>query len=258
MENLVKYSIQDRIGTITLCRETKKNALNPQLIKDLTQAFLAAHKDENIKTVILKGAGDVFSAGADLEYLQQLQVNTFEENLEDSNNLRTLFSLIYNHPKIVIAQVEGHAIAGGCGLATICDFVFSVPEAKFGYTEVKLGFVPAIVSIFLVSKLGEAISKELLFTGNLISAEKAKEIGLINFIEEKENINKKVEEFATQLCNGASYNSLKETKNLLNATFHPLLEQQLDAAVELNARVRASSDFKKGVAAFLNKEKIIW
>ncbi len=258
MEKLVNYTIQNRIASITLCRVSKKNALNPQLVEDLTQAFLDASTNDSVKVVILKAEGDVFSAGADLEYLQQLQTNTFEENLQDSNNLRILFSLIYNHPKIVIAQVEGHAIAGGCGLATICDFVFSVPEAKFGYTEVKLGFVPAIVSVFLISKLGEATSKELLFTGNLISADKAKEIGLINFIENKESINESVETFSKQICQNSSYNSLKETKHLLNSTYHPQLELQLDAAVQLNAKVRASNDFKKGVSAFLNKEKITW
>ena len=113
------------------------------------------------KVIVLKAAGKVFSAGADLDYLQGLQKNTYEENLLDSNSLKDLFQMIYTHDKVVIAQVQGHAIAGGCGLASVCDFVFTQPEAKFGYTEVHIGFVPAIVMVFLLRRLGEGKSREL-------------------------------------------------------------------------------------------------
>ncbi|MEE1885850.1 enoyl-CoA hydratase/isomerase family protein [Pedobacter flavus] len=258
MEKLVNFTVNDRIAYITLNRESKKNALNPELVAQLTDAFLEASNNPTIKIIILNANGSVFSAGADLEYLQKLQVNTFEENVEDSNNLKNLFSLIYNHPKIIIAQVEGHAIAGGCGLATICDFVFAVPEAKFGYTEVKLGFIPAIVSVFLKSKLGELKAKELLFTGDLITATTAKEIGLINFIIDKNSIHQEVESFAKNICTSTSSNSLKATKRLLNSLYHPELENQLNEAVQLNAEIRSSEDFKKGVSSFLNKQQIIW
>ena len=258
MEKLVNFTVNDRIAYITLNRESKKNALNPELVAQLTDAFLEASNRPTIKIIILNANGSVFSAGADLEYLQKLQVNTFEENVEDSNNLKNLFSLIYNHPKIIIAQVEGHAIAGGCGLATICDFVFAVPEAKFGYTEVKLGFIPAIVSVFLKSKLGELKAKELLFTGDLITASTAKEIGLINFIIDKNSIHQEVESFAKNICTSTSSNSLKATKRFLNSLYHPELEKQLNEAVQLNAEIRSSEDFKKGVSSFLNKQQIIW
>ncbi|WP_231424298.1 enoyl-CoA hydratase/isomerase family protein [Pedobacter sp. Leaf250] len=258
MENLVLYSVEERVATITINRPEKRNALNPQLIAELTETFIRASEDDRAKVILLKANGGSFSAGADLEYLQQLQNNTFEENVADSNNLKKLFTTIYYLPKIVIAQVEGHAIAGGCGLATICDIVFATPESNFGYTEVKIGFVPAIVSCFLKQKVNETIAKEILLTGKTFSAEKALEYKLINFVTNSSEIHQTVKEFALSLCNESSGNSLMITKQLINQTTNPLLEKSLEFAVQINARVRESEDFKKGISAFLNKEKINW
>jgi methylglutaconyl-CoA hydratase len=257
-EHLVLYEVNDRIATITLNRVEKRNALNPDLVIQLTDTLLKAEEDDDVKVIILKANGAVFSAGADLAYLQQLQQNSYEENLADSNQLKKLFTTICYLPKIVIAQVEGHAIAGGCGLATVCDIIFAVPEANFGYTEVKLGFVPAIVSCFLLRKTSETIAKKILLTGELFSAEQALAYNLITFVTKPEEINQKTNEFALSLCNNASSNSLMITKQLINQTTYPLLEKTLDMAVQINARVRESDDFKKGVASFLNKEKINW
>ncbi|TCD04194.1 enoyl-CoA hydratase/isomerase family protein [Pedobacter frigidisoli] len=258
MNNLVLYSVEDRIATITINRPEKRNALNPQLIAELTETFIRASEDDLVKVVILKANSGTFSAGADLEYLQQLQHNTFEENVADSNNLKKLFTTIYYLPKVVIAQVEGHAIAGGCGLATICDIVFATPESNFGYTEVKIGFVPAIVSCFLKQKVNETIAKELLLTGKTFSAEKALQYNLINYVTNSSEIHLTVKEFALNLCRGSSGNSLMITKQLINQTTNPLLEKSLEFAVQINARVRESEDFKKGITSFLNKEKINW
>jgi len=152
---LVKYTVEDRVGYISLNRPEKRNALSYEMVTELKQAFNNAEEDESCKVIILQAEGKVFCAGADLAYLQQLQNNTYEENLEDSTHLMELFKQIYTSSKIVIAKVHGHAIAGGCGLATVCDFSFTVPEAKFGYTEVKIGFIPAIVKVFLLRKIGE-------------------------------------------------------------------------------------------------------
>jgi len=258
MNKLVLYSVEDRVASITINRPEKRNALNPQLISDLTETFILASEDEAVKVIILKANGNSFSAGADLEYLQQLQLNTFEENVADSNNLKKLFTTVYYLPKVVIAQVEGHAIAGGCGLATICDFVFATPESNFGYTEVKIGFVPAIVSCFLKQKVNETIAKELLLTGEIFSAEKALHYNLINFVTNSSEIHQTVKEFALSLCRERSGNSLMITKQLINQTTNPTLEKSLEFAVQINARVRESEDFKKGIASFLNKEKINW
>jgi methylglutaconyl-CoA hydratase len=255
---LANYLVKDRVAYITINRPEKRNALNAALVADLSSLFDKAEHDNQVKIIILNALGDVFSAGADLDYLKQLQANSFEANLKDSNQLKNLFYKIYTHPKIVIAQVEGHAIAGGCGLATVCDFVFSTPESKFGYTEVKIGFIPAIVSIFCIRKIGESQTKQLLFTGDLITAARAKEINLINFITEKDKIEKEVLDFASKLCVSASTQSLALTKQLITNVQDLPLTEALDYAAEMNAHARSTEDCKKGIDAFLNKNQIKW
>lgn len=257
-EDVVLYSITDRIATITLNRPDKRNALNPEVVANLTTSFIKASEDDRVKLIILKANGPTFSAGADLAYLQELQKNSYEENLADSENLKRLFTTIYYLPKVVIAQVEGHAIAGGCGLATVCDLIFSVPEAKYGYTEVNLGFVPAIVSCFLLRKTSETIAKRILLTGELFAASDALSFGLITFVVEKSEIENKVLDYAKKLCESASSNSLMVTKQLIGQTTNPFLEKSLSLAVQINARVRDTDDFKKGVSSFLTKQDLSW
>lgn len=256
--SLVAYTVEERIASITLNRPEKRNAFSPELVAELTEALLQASDDDDVKVIILKAAGNTFSAGADLEYLQQLQGHTHEENIKDSENLKTLFTTIYYLPKVVIAQVEGHALGGGCGLATVCDIIFAVPEAEFGYTEVRLGVVPAIVSCFLLRKTGETVAKKLLLSGERFSAEEALNYQLITYVTTKETIGQKARDFALTLCNEASGNSLMVTKQLIGQTTNPGLENSLNLAVQINARVRESDDFKRGIAAFISKEKIKW
>ncbi len=248
----------DRIGFIILNRPEKRNALSAEMVKLLKEAFTSHFKDPEVKVIILKANGDTFCAGADLAYLEALQQFSFEENLQDSQNLRELFQMIYEGPKLVIAQVEGAAIAGGAGLAGICDYVFAVPEMKLAYTEVKIGFIPALVSVFLTRKIGEGRARELLLTGNLISAQKSLEWGLINEIVESGKIEKEVLEFAKKVCSSNSASSITLTKNLISQLNGKSLDQALDLAAEQNAKARESEDCKKGIAAFLNKEKISW
>jgi len=257
-KTFVKYSVSNRVGYITLNRPEKRNALNDLFVEELKEIFAFAENDKDSKILVLKANGDAFCAGADLAYLKKLQNNSFEENLEDSNNLKELFEQIYNLEKIVIAQVEGHAIAGGGGLATVCDFVFAVPEAKFGFTEVKIGFVPAIISTFILRKIGETKTKELLFTGDLISANEAKNTGLINFVVEKENIENKIKQFAERICINTSGESLKLTKKLISDVQSMSVRDALNYSAELNAKARQTEDCKKGISSFINKQKIIW
>ncbi len=255
---LVEYAVRSRIGLVTLNRPEKRNALSHELVAELTEAFAKAEKDEQVKVIILKANGEAFCAGADLAYLQQLQKFSFEENLQDSTYLKELFLKIYTHPKIVIAQVQGHALAGGCGLATVCDFAYAVPHAKFGYTEVKIGFIPAIVTVFLLRKIGEAKSKELLLGGELISAEQAVQIGLINGLAEPEKLETDVWEMAQKLVEGNSGQSMKLTKQMIAQVQSESLTNALNYAAEMNARARSTEDCKRGIAAFLNKEKLNW
>lgn len=255
---LLTYETQKRVAYITLNRPEKRNALSAELVTELKQAFDQAAKDAEVKVIVLSGTGKAFCAGADLAYLQSLQTNTYEENLADSRHLMELFQQIYTLPKVVIAQVNGHALAGGCGLATVCDFAFSVPEAKFGYTEVRIGFIPAIVKVFLLRKIGEGRAKELLLSGNLISADEAQDMGLINHVVHSEALEARVREFAESLCEHNSGQSMAYTKQMIAAVQDMSMEEALNYAAEQNAKARASEDCQKGIAAFLNKETPSW
>lgn len=258
MSTYTLYEVQDRIAYITLNRPDKRNALNAAFVTELKQAFARAENDPGIKVVVLKGNGKAFCAGADLEYLRQLQSFSFEENLQDSNHLMELFAQIYRHPKPVIAQVEGHAIAGGAGLATVCDFAFVVPEAKFGYTEVRIGFIPAIVMVFLVRKAGELRAKELLLSGDIISAEQAVQYNIFNRTVAADEIEAHVRAFAERLCTQNSSQSMAMTKRLLGDIQHFPIAEGLAFAAKMNAHTRGTEDCQKGIAAFLNKEDLEW
>jgi len=256
--SFVNYILKGSIAYITLNRADKRNALNYQFVAELKQAFERAETDEDIKIIVLKANGEAFCAGADLEYLCSLQTNTYEENLIDSTHLSELYYKIYTLKKIVIAQIEGHAIAGGCGLAAVCDFSFAIPTALFGYTEVKIGFIPAIVSIFLARKINEGRTRELLLTGNLITANAAERIGLINYISNATEIEAAVNKFATTLSEQTSGQAIALTKTLIAETAGLSLKDALQLAAIQNAKARNTNDCKAGIKAFLSKEKIVW
>ncbi|HEX8548201.1 MAG TPA: enoyl-CoA hydratase-related protein [Cytophagaceae bacterium] len=255
----ITYTVNDRIATITLNRPEKKNALNFGLISELKDALSQSERSEAVKVIILKGNGDVFCAGADIEYLQQLQKNSDEENLADSTHLKELYKQIYLLEKVVIAQVNGHAIAGGCGLVSVCDFAYAAPEANFGYSEVRIGFIPAIVMVFLIRKIGEARSKELLISGTFISANEAKNFGLINHVSASlDQLEIDVLAFANKLCLSNSQYSMKTTKLMIGEVQNMDLDTALDYASRKNAEARASEDCIKGIANFLDKKKLNW
>ncbi|GAB5523249.1 MAG: enoyl-CoA hydratase-related protein [Roseivirga sp.] len=256
--DFVKYEVNNRVATITLNRPEKRNALSGEMVTELKTAFGQASDDDEVKVVVLAAEGDAFCAGADLAYLQQLQSNTYEENLADSSHLMELFKMIYEHKQVVIAKVQGHAIAGGCGLATVCDFSFTVPEAKFGYTEVRIGFIPAIVKVFLLRKIGEGKSKELLLSGDLIDAEAAKAMGLVNWVVPAGELDAKVDAFAQKLVTKNSGQSMTLTKAMIAEVQSMNVEEGLNYAAEQNARARGTEDCQKGIASFLNKEKLQW
>jgi methylglutaconyl-CoA hydratase len=256
--NFLKYHIAENIAYITLNRPEKRNAFSFELVKELKEAFELAEHNNLVKIVVLQAEGTAFCAGADLDYLQKLQHLSYEENLADSTYLKDLYLQMYSFPKIIIASVQGHALAGGCGLVTVCDFVFAVPEAKFGYTEVKIGFVPAIVMSFLIRKIGESRAKSLLLTGNLIGAKEAQSIGLVNEVIGTANLSTTVRLFAASLIENNSAVAMSSTKLLMNEVQNLQLSAALQAAAISNAQARGTADCKKGIAAFLNKEKIVW
>lgn len=252
-------SVEDRICRITLNRPEKRNAISPQLIEELKLALKEAEANAEVKVVILTGAGNTFCSGADLAYLHTLQANSAEDNLRDSMRLKELYAQLYQFPKILIGHINGHAIAGGCGIVSVCDFAFSQPEAHFGYTEVRIGFVPAIVMPYLINKIGESAARYLLLSGQIIPAGEARRLGLIHeVLETEKELNHFVDAFAKQLVEHNSGQSLAATKALLRESQNESFSNMLEIAAKRNAEMRSTDDFKKGISSFLNKETIKW
>jgi methylglutaconyl-CoA hydratase len=226
------------------------------LIEDLLGALdEVAHSSALV--LILTGAGESFCSGMDLENLKALLGRPSEQNVKDSETMAHLFRSLYDFPRPTIAAVNGAAIAGGCGLATLCDFTLAVPEAKFGYTEVRIGFVPAIVSAFLLRQIGEKHARDLLLTGRIAAAEEAHRIGLINEVVPAEKLIERAQELALQLMENSPA-SLLCTKRLLSENARNELDTQLKSAVRENAAIRATADFREGITSFLEKRKPVW
>ena len=252
----IQLSHNSAIATITLNRPEKRNAVSFQLVAELSAALDEIESSPS-QVVILTGAGKAFCAGMDLDELKSLLGKTHAENVKDSATMAAMFRRLYDFPKPTIAAVNGAAIAGGTGLATMCDFTLAVPEAKFGYTEVRIGFVPAIVSSILVWQVGHKIARDLLLTGRLFAAAEAHRYGLVNEIVPAENLLLRAKELATQLLEN-SPSSVRATKKLINSFISAQLDEQIAAAIEDNARIRTTADFREGVSSFLEKRKPVW
>jgi methylglutaconyl-CoA hydratase len=254
-QNLL-LAFESGIATITLNRPDKRNAISYELIAELLSALAEVQKS-SARLLILTGAGKAFCSGMDLENLKALIGRTPEQNIEDSRTMVSLFRSLYEFPKPTIAAVNGPAIAGGTGLALLCDFTLAVPEAKFGYTEVRIGFVPAIVSTFLLRQVGEKIARDLILTGRIFDANEALRIGLLTEIVPPERLMQRVHELAMQLME-CSPLSLAHTKRLLSDHARAELDLHIEAAIRENAGIRSSSDFREGITAFLEKRKPKW
>src|SRR3979490_1313399 len=252
----IQLAHDDAVATITLNRPDKRNAISFELIDDLLRALDEVAKSDAI-VLILTGAGKAFSSGMDLDNLKTLIGRSPEQNLQDSETMVRLFRTLYEFPKVTIAAVNGAAIAGGSGLALLCDFTLAVPKAKFGYTEVRIGFVPAIVSTFLLRQVGEKQARDLLLTGRIFDAPEALKLGLINEIVPPEKLLDRARELAAQLAENSPL-SLSNTKRLLTDHARAELDAQIEAAIRENAGIRESDDFREGIEAFLEKRKPKW
>ncbi|MGC2369882.1 MAG: enoyl-CoA hydratase-related protein [Candidatus Sulfotelmatobacter sp.] len=244
------------IATITLNRPDKRNAISFELIDDLLHALQEVETSDAL-AIVVTGAGKAFCSGMDLENLKGLLGRSPEQNLEDSQTMVRLFRSLYEFPKVTIAAVNGAAIAGGTGLALLCDFTLAVPEAKFGYTEVRIGFVPAIVSTFLLRQVGEKQARDLLLTGRIFGADEAARMGLINEIVAPEKLLARARELAALLMENSPA-SLRATKKLLSDHARAELDTQIETAVRENAAIRSTADFREGIMSFLEKRKPVW
>jgi len=247
---------QPPVRTITLNRPERRNAMTIEMQMELIAAMEDAAVSE-ARVLVLTGAGDAFCSGLDLSELQGIQDKTAAEYRTDAERLARLFLTLYELPIPTIAAVRGPAIAGGTGLATICDFTLATPGAKFGFTEVRIGFVPALVSAFLTLQVGDKRSRDLLLTGRLFTAEEALRIGLINEVVPSEDIAGRVEALARELV-ANSPQSLAATKRLIAAQNRAWLNAAIVASTAANSSARETTDFREGLEAFLNKRKPVW
>src|SRR5438445_3090789 len=248
--------ITGEVGTLTLNRPEKRNAISTQMIEDLLGALGEAERSA-ARAVIVTGAGKAFCSGMDLDSLSAIAKQSPEQNLEDSRRMARMFRALWSFPKPLIAAVNGAAIAGGCGIATLCDFTLAVPDAKFGYTEVRIGFIPALVSVFLIRQIGEKRARDLLLTGRIFDAEEAQRMGLVTEVVSREELMDIARELAAALV-AASPTSLACTKRLLCRFAEEEIDSELACAIEENARIRTTADFREGLASFLEKRRPSW
>jgi methylglutaconyl-CoA hydratase len=249
---VVLLSIADRIARITLNRPEKRNALNSELIEALKGSLRRAGNDGEVRAIVLSGAGSDFCSGADLSTLQKISTASVEENLEDARSLMDLFTLIRSIRLPVVAAVQGRALAGGCGLATACDIVLAARSSRFGYPEVKIGFVPAMVMAILRRNVSEKRAFELVTLGAEIGAEDAMSFGLVNQIMDDEAFDDEVDTFVQRFMK-TSGSAVALTKQLLYRTDAMSFEDAMQFGVDENVIARMSEDCRKGIERFLKK-----
>ena len=255
-ERLARGEVEGELATIMFNRPEKRNAISTEMIEELVAALDEAEASA-ARVIIVTGAGKAFCSGMDLDALKAVAFQSSEQNLQDSRRVARLFRHLYSFSKPLIALVNGPAIAGGCGIATLCDLTLAVPEAKFGYTEVRIGFVPAIVSVFLIRQIGEKHARDLLLTGRILDAAEAHRIGLVTEVVPSEKLFQRGHELAASLL-ASSPASLERTKQLLRHLGESDLNRELELAVRESASIRSTADFREGVASFLEKRKPVW
>jgi methylglutaconyl-CoA hydratase len=251
-ENPVVYAVEGAVALVTLNRPEKRNALNDAVVAGLKDALRAAEADDAVRVVVVTGAGSDFCSGADLSALQKISEASIDENLEDARSLAELFALIRRVSVPVVAAVRGRALAGGCGLATACDVVLAARTARFGYPEVKIGFVPAMVMAILRRNVSEKRAFELVTRGGEIGAEEAERVGLVNHVFDDENFESEIERYVAGF-ERVSRSAVVLTKRLLYQMDGLTFDAALAAGVDVNAIARMTEDCQRGIARFLKK-----
>lgn len=259
--NLFQYNCDDRgVGTVTLNRPEIHNAFNDQVISELTQFFTENRENPDLRLIVLTGAGKSFCAGADLNWMKAMKNYSFDENVADSKRMNDMFHAINTFPKPIIAKVNGAALGGGTGLISCCDFVIASDRAKLGFTEVKLGILPAVISPYVIAKIGESQARANFLCGRRFDAHKAKELGLVHEVVPPEELDQKTEEVvgeflsagpkASCLAKDLVFNVLDKKNQGANAVS--------DYTTKFIAEVRASDEGQEGMSALLDKRKPNW
>ena len=252
-DNTIIYQVEGPIARLTLNRPEKRNALDEALIAGLKDGLRTASDDVAVRVVVISGAGSDFCSGADLASLQKIAAGSVVENTDDARSLMDLFVLMRQINVPTVAAVRGKALAGGCGLASACDIVLASANAQFGYPEVKLGFVPAMVMAILRRNVSEKRAFELITRGEEIGADEAKQLGLVNQIFAEEDFEAEVTAYVRGF-EKMSKSAIALTKTLLYQMDGMTFGDALETGVDVNVIARLSEDCKKGIARFLKKE----
>jgi methylglutaconyl-CoA hydratase len=252
----IKVGSDGAMALVTLNRPEKRNAISATMIAEILAALKEVESGSE-RVAIITGAGKAFCAGMDLDALKSLATQSPEENLADARRTAGLFRRLWSFPKPLIAAVNGAALAGGCGIATLCDFTLAAPEAKFGYTEVRVGFMPALVSMFLERQVGEKLARDLFLTGRIVDAAEAKTMGLVTKVVAAEQLLPAARELAATLI-ANSPGSVLATKRLLVRASEAEIDRRIELAVAESVAIRSTPDFREGLAAFLEKREPRW
>jgi methylglutaconyl-CoA hydratase len=255
----IRFAQKDRVATITLSEPGRRNALDDVMIRELTEAFLAVNRDNGIRAAILTGEGKAFCAGMDLGYIRKFSDLGELENLEDARNLTTMFRTIHTLRKPVIAAVNGPAMGGGCGLAAACDFVFvSAEEGRLGVPEARIGFVPAVILVYLIRRMGEGAAREFVLSGGVLDPETAVRKGLATETIPHDRLAERAADFARTLASSTSASSIALTKDLFARLAEMSPAEAMEYASHLNALSRKTEDFRKGLDTVIRKESPTW
>ena len=254
--SLVRVEDAGGVRTLTLNRPERRNALTPELMEELIAA-LAGAEAAGARVVLLRGEGEAFCAGLDLEVLRASAGKSTEEHRVDAERVSRMFRALYECDVPTVALVQGAAVAGGTGLAMVCDFTLAAPDAQFGFTEARIGFVPALVSAYLGLLVGEKVARDLLLTARLFRGDEAHRLGLVTEVVSRDALDARAEELVQALLR-KSPESLRATKRLLRAQQRAWLEDAVTLASDANAASRQTADFREGIASFLEKRKPVW
>ena len=245
------------VATVYLNRPDVHNAMNEKLMNELTTCFKELSMDDNTRIIILTGKGISFCAGADLNWMKSMAKYSKEENIEDSRLLLDLYETIYACPKPVIGRVNGHAFGGGLGLFTVCDIAIAIPDCKFAFSEVKLGIIPAVISTYIVRRIGLSNMRRLFITGERFNSEYAKETGLIDYVVPEKEIDGKIQKYV-ELLRSSGPKAIEEVKKLVDACEKMDVEKYKEYTVKKIAELRISKEGQEGINAFLEKRKSKW
>lgn len=256
---LYKLEINSKgVATVTLTRPELHNAFNAELIKELTDTFQYIERSENVRVVVLTGEGKSFCAGADINWMSRMKNYTYEENLADSQKLCDLFTIINNCHYPVIGRVNGHALGGGAGLVACCDYVVAVDTALMGFTEVKLGLIPAVISPFVIAKIGEGHARATFLSGEKFNMEKAMHMGLVHQIATATALDKEVNAVVENFLSAAPEASIAAKLLIKNVVKHNSVISSREYTCEAISKIRTGKEGQEGMAALLEKRKASW